>query len=307
MIFDELCEQWNRIPHDREGFLLATENHTLSFHIGYDNGGKKCFIVMNSGKIDGIESSKAIKAECIEFSNGSFGLQFSLLDPNLEELFLRVCWDLIECSRGSEDEAIKVVIRRYISWQNLLQKTRKDSLDKNVQKGLVGELLFLSEKIDEYGEHTAIEAWVGPDGNDQDFIFNEFWAEIKAVKVSAEKVSISSLQQLDREDNGFLCVYFLDEINDEECIGISLAQLIAAIKRKLISEYNIDIFNCKLIKYGLMQCDLGKYNKPRYRLAENRKYAVNSKFPRLIRKNISPDIVTAKYELSLSAIDKFRI
>lgn len=47
------------------------------------------------------------------------------------------------------------------------------------QKGLLGELIYLSEIIDLLGIEAAIDAWTGPDGSDQDYVFRKIGQKSK--------------------------------------------------------------------------------------------------------------------------------
>ena len=57
---NDLYEKWNSISPYTGGFLLVSDEHPLSFHIGYLSDSQKCFIVLNTGKLEKISSSKAI-------------------------------------------------------------------------------------------------------------------------------------------------------------------------------------------------------------------------------------------------------
>ena len=90
-------------------------------------------------------------------------------------------------------------IMRYKNWQKFLQYMKGDVMSFQRQKGLLGELLYLKEILISMDKEAAVEAWVGPEGSDQDFVFSDTWTEVKSVALSAESVSISSLQQLYQE------------------------------------------------------------------------------------------------------------
>lgn len=98
----ELHRKWNNISPLTGGFLLVSGEHSLSFHIGYVNGENKCFMVLNAGKVDKVPSSKAIYAESIQTIDGNFALRFILNYSSLDELFVKLCWDLIESSMNDE-------------------------------------------------------------------------------------------------------------------------------------------------------------------------------------------------------------
>lgn len=306
MTLTELTNKWSSISPYGEGYLLVPDNHPLSFHIGYDGQGHKCFVVLNTGKTDTIVSSKAISVRCAMLSAGGYSLSFVLNYPSLDELFVKLCWDLMDSSREDPDPVAKIV-NRYNSWLRLLQQASHNILSANEQKGLVGELLLLEEAIVDRGEETAVMAWVGPEGADQDFNFADLWMEAKAVSIAADSVSISSIQQLDRSDKGVLKVYFMDKTTSEGAQTVSLPEQIAAVSKRIQSAKLIDILYCKLAKAGYFEKDAEQYKGNRYRVAEARCYSVTGTFPRLTKSNIPTGVSQAKYSISLAVLESYRI
>lgn len=301
----ELHKKWNSISPLTGGYLLVSGEHPLSFHIGYVNGENKCFIVLNTGKVDKIPSSKAICADNIQTIDGEYALRFILNYPSLDELFVKLCWDLIDSSMLAEEPVEKIVFQ-YKSWIRLLQQAGTGVLSSSAQKGLIGELLYLEEKINEIGEDKAFRAWVGPEGSDQDFIFEYSWSEIKTTSISSDAVTISSVQQLERPEKGYLIVYFMDKTSAKGQQTKTLPEAAEKIKSMLSVKYH-DELSCKLAKTGYFEKDIERYKAYMYRLTEKRTFLVDSEFPRLIQNNIPAEIVNARYELSLSAIDSHRV
>lgn len=70
--FPELQEKWDKITNTAENYILVSGDHTLSFHIGYNNLKQRSFVVYNTGKIDDIPNSKSISAKCINADSGIF-------------------------------------------------------------------------------------------------------------------------------------------------------------------------------------------------------------------------------------------
>ena len=302
---NELQGKWNNISPLTGGFLLVSGEHPLSFHIGYVNAENKCFIVLNTGNIDNIPSSKAICAENVSTADGGLALRFILNYPSLDELFVKLCWDLIDSSMTAE-KPVEKIVSQYKSWMKLLQQANASILPSSMQKGLIGELLYLEEKINEIGEEKALRAWVGPEGSDQDFIFDHSWSEVKATSISSDKVTISSVQQLERQEKGSLVVYFMDKTSAKGQQTRTLPDMVEKVKSLLSVQYH-DVLSCKLAKNGYFEKDIERYASYMYRLAEKRIFMVDTEFPRLTRDNIPVEVVNARYELSLSAIDPHRM
>lgn len=305
MKYNELKEKWDDMPAVGNGFLKLGLDHPLDLQIGYSESVYKSFIVMNTGMIKNIPSSFAIKVSNIQLMNMSWILEFQLVHPSFEEEFLWLCWDMIEYS-SKEENTLNALIHRYMTWQKLLQYENKSVMSFQRQKGLLGELLYLSQMIDDIGVETAVDSWTGPDGSDQDFTFPADWAEIKSVSLASETVHISSLQQLQQEIEGHLIVYILESTTAGED-RVCLVNVVNEIKAKLMNdERYLDRFDLKLNKYGYRKSHENEYYDNQFRLIEKREYVVNNIFPKLVGENVCSEIVSCKYELSLAAIEKYR-
>lgn len=305
MKFDELKEKWDNMPAVGNGFLKLGLEHPLDLQIGYSRSAYKSFVVMDTGIINNIPSSFAVKVTNVQLTNMSWILEFQLVHPSFEEEFLRLCWDMIEYS-SKEENALNALIHRYITWQKLLQYENKSVMSFQRQKGLLGELIYLSKTIDDIGVEEAVDSWTGPDGSDQDYLFSAEWAEIKSVSLASETVRISSLQQLQQEMEGQLIVYILESTtagDDRVC----LVDVVSEIKAKLANNARyLDRFDLKLYKYGYRKNHENEYRENQFRFIEKREYVVNDSFPKLVGDNVSSEIVSCKYELSLAAIEKYR-
>lgn len=265
MKFDELKEKWNNIPNVGNGFLKLGLDHPLDLQIGYSQNTYKSFVVMDTGIIKDIPSSFAVKVTNVQLKDMTWILEFQLVHPAFEEEFLRLCWDMIEYS-SKEENVLNALIHRYMTWQKLLQYENKNVMSYQRQKGLLGELIYLSEIIDLLGIEAAIDAWTGPDGSDQDYVFPKDWTEVKSVSLASETVQISSLQQLQQEVDGRLIVYILESTtagNDRVC----LTGVVNEIKAKLVDNARyLDRFDMKLYKYGYRKNHENEYQDNQFRL-----------------------------------------
>lgn len=305
MNFQEFKQKWQNFNNAGYGFLKLPINHPLEFHVGYCGNSHKALIVMNICKVGNIPCSNAINAESRELSNGLWALELQLMQKEYEEEFLCLGWDIITYSNHSKNP-VDDLIRRYLSWQRLLQYAGKNLMSFSRQKGLVGELLFLKTSFESRGIEKSLYAWTGPDGSDQDFVFADTWNEVKSVSLAAESVKISSFEQLCQERDGVLSVFVLEKTtpgNDR----IVLPYLVKEIRGQLENQSEIrDLFDMKLFKYGYRIKDENEYEKNCFRFVERIDYSVNCEFPKLTRENIAPEIVSGEYSISLAAINRFR-
>lgn len=306
LTINELQDKWNSVSPYTGGYLLASDEHPLSFHIGYQNDQQKSFVVLNTGMLDHVVSSKAITAECIQTEDQTYALRFLLNYPSLDELFVKLCWDLMVASRYDECPVLKI-LDQYNKWLKLLQQAGNGILSSSLQKGLLGELLYFRDMLKTYTAENVLNAWIGPEGSDQDFAFPDHWAEVKAVSISAEEAQISSLQQLDRTDVGFLIVFFLDKTTSKGAQTLSLPEMIAFLRMGFTSARESDGFSCKLAQYGYFDKDAEKYAEIRYRFAEKRVYQVDDNFPRMTSASVPSAVISAHYGLSIAAIENNRV
>lgn len=304
LTISQLNKIWQDASKTVGGFLLADNEHPIEFHLGYDNG-QRCFIVMNSGKIEDIVSSKAITAKNIMTGNTK-SLLFLLRYESLEDIFSNLCWDLITYTKQSSNPIVDL-IGRFNSWQKLLQKLPNNLMSANAQKGLIGELLYLERLIDRDGEKVAFESWVGPDGCDQDFLLDDSWTEVKTTTISSDSIHISSLEQLDRDDFGKIVVYFMDKVDSPNKSTITLGEIFERVYAKLKDSQYVDSLICKTSKIGFDVKKIEKYKTIHFKLVGNNCYAVKEEFPRLIKSNIPNGIISASYSISLSSINSYKI
>ena len=304
MTLNDLQKKWNETSPYSGGFLQVSEDHPLSVHVGYEND-MRCFVILDTGIIDHLDSSKAIDVVCLKYSDEKYGMKFLLKYPSLDELFINLCWDLMECSKNSETP-LMALLHRYSNWLILLQKAKAGIMSVSRQKGLLAELLYLQDQINSIGEDDALAGWVGPEGCDQDFVFTDRWSEIKSTVKASNSVLISSLQQLDREEPGELVVYFMDKLSAHGEGDYSLPGVVDKVKGMLQVQHNQDLYDCKLAMYGYFYKDADQYKNIYYSLSEKRVYEVNHLFPRLSVNNTPHEIIEAKYRIDLASIESFR-
>lgn len=305
MTFKEFVDKWNSMPLRGNGFLALGIDHPLDLQIGHSELDYKSIVIVDSGLIDNIEDSYAVKVSNLAFSSNRTALSFQLVHPEYEEVFLNLCWDMIISSRDAKSP-LDSLVGRYKKWQKFLKQSKREKLSTQLQKGLLGEMLFLKRSMKERGEAEAIRAWLGPEGGDQDFVFEEDWVEVKAVAMASQDVSISSMQQLDQEMKGRLVIYTLEKTTPGDN-RITVNRMAQNIKSLIEEEQNQELFDIKLFLYGYRKDEEGYYEQNTFRLVECREYSVNKEFPKLVRNNTPKEVTACKYSLSLSAIEKYRI
>lgn len=289
-----------------ESFQRVDNKHTLDLYIGKDLMHRNTLFLISESEPKHIYSSNIINIQIGKRNDESWGLSFILVDNKFEDLFFSFCDDIIESSRSinNKEHGAKFVCERYNSWQNMLSKSNNGLLSEAQIKGLIGELLFLSEiLIPLYGEEKAIESWTGPEKTNQDFTNENCWYEVKSTYSGAESIRISSIEQLEVDIEGELCIVYLDKTSYSDCNKITLNIIYNKLVNNIISATCKSKFTGILLNYGYFErLEYDEYN---YKFVKFERYFVNQNFPCIRRNMIPKSIVNSKYELSIFAIESF--
>lgn len=236
-------------------------------------------------------------------------ITFILLDNELDDVFALFIENIYESINILENESMVInqTLDSIAKWKKLFDKIKSTLLTEEEQKGLIGELLFISESIDnKVSKDTMIENWFGPDYYNKDFIINNNGFEIKTTTQDRPTIKISSEQQLDKQD---LNILYLVQYNLEETKsnGFTLPELI----NKISSEISINFilkskFDEKLIQIGFNHEDSDKYDK-QYKLIEKNVYNVNDNFPKITKLTLPKGIFNSIYNIEILVLDEFKI
>jgi hypothetical protein len=304
-----LEKQWNSITYTDGGFLQIDTQHPLEWHIGYQSIHQRTLLLISDTEIGAVESSKsmAVNRRRRE-SDNRWTLAFELLREEQQGVFAILCYDIIEHSRlgANAKEALALVISRYKQWSKLLESQRSGLMDEHSRKGLLGELLFLEQRISNTQlSIESVQGWSGAENADQDFMYAEGWYKVKSIVASALSASISSLEQLDCSEAGELVIMRIDKASPERLGAVSLYEVVQRVKDVLSTDTSaLDLFQAKLMAYGYL--DLQEYTEQKYVHAGTQSYRVDDTFPRLIKKNVPPQIVSAHYEIDLASLENWR-
>jgi len=300
-----LQKQWDNISFKDGGFLQIDVQHPLEWYIGYQSISQQTLVLVCDTEIGIIESSKSMAVSRRRRTiDNRWTLTFELVRNEQQGVFAILCCDVIEHSSVaiSEKEALELVISRYKQWSRLLELQKSGLMDENSRKGLLGELLFLDQRIDaSESALSAIQGWSGAEAADQDFMYPEGWYEVKSVNVAATSITISSLEQLDCKDEGELVIMRIDKVAPERIGAISLNDIVHQISGKLSTHMDaLDLFRTKLTAYGYI--DLQDYSEQKYHYSALQRYRVDESFPQLTRKSVPVQIVSLRYELNLPSL-----
>lgn len=231
----------------------------------------------------------------------------TLKKEEYDKIFTKLCWDLIESSEKpeSEEKSVKYIVSRFKKWQDLLENIKNQSLSEQVIKGLIGELFFLKEyALPKYGIINSIDGWVGPLGGDKDFLYQDYWIEIKSISPGKNNFTVSSLEQLDSREEGKLFLIYIEKSTKTDKNSITLPRLIDEIRKELIYDANaLEIFDLKVSTIG--DVSNAEHSEKYYTVKKVTEYQINESFPRIKREELPPEITEVIYDISISAIKKW--
>lgn len=286
-------------------FIRVGENRNLSLFVGKDEKGNYAFDFRGSYIPVRIAQSDVITVQQGK-SGEDYILRFSLCNNELLEYFSTFCQDLLDSTEytKNDEDAYKTLCSRYFSWKKLF-RPNKGGMNDNEVMGLIGELLFMQDyMIPHYGVDTALDSWMGPEKTHKDYSTGSIWYEIKAISVGKDSIKISSLEQLDGDDDGALAVYCLEKMSPSFS-GIKLNGLVQSLMAKMKTVQNREIFMSKLSMYDY---DFSpEYDNFVFANVGFSMYCIGDDFPRLCRKNTPNAINKIQYEIFLSELEKYKL
>lgn len=231
-------------------FIRFGENRDLNLYLGRDDNNN--FALEFRGKY---VPTKIVGSDVISVYQGKsvdhYVLRFSLENAELLEYFCTFCQDLLDSTENLkiDDIAYKTLCSRYFAWKKLF-KPHSGSLSDTEIIGLIGELLFMKEyMIPQWGIPKSLESWMGPERTHKDFSTESEWYEIKAINTGKETVRISSIEQLDSNEDGYLAVYCLEKMSPSFS-GIKLNTLVSELMNTMGSPINRETLLSKLSLYN---------------------------------------------------------
>lgn len=292
----------------QKGYMQRLDpSHPLDFFIGINEKGYDELALITVIEPCQMKSSKALEVEKNKRKDGKWATQIASVESKNQEIFARLCVDLVESSytANSEQEGISRVAARFLAWQRLFA-TMHETLPMSVLKGLVGELKFAQYLLDKgVSKDDIIQSWQGPSGADRDYVLNDKWYEIKAISTGKDKVTISSLNQLETDIPGCLVVINVDESSKTDPDAVSVKAMVDKMRSALSDAPDASrIFEEKLVSLGYL--DKQAYEDILFRIGTSNYYRVGEDFPRLVTDKVPSEIVAVRYDLSLAGIEPWK-
>lgn len=287
-------------------FSRVDSDHILDLFIGLDDKGRKAIELRDKFTYKKVLSSGAIEVN--QYKKAEYNtIRLSLTNSDISGLFYKFCDDLIEQTRmlTEKAEGYRTIVNRYYQWKKLFTAGKNNLLTEAEIMGLIGEILFLKNYLlNKVGSSEAIASWSGQELTHKDFSLNDRWYEIKTVSSGKSDVKISSLEQLDSDNDGELVVISLEKMS-EAYDGIKLNDLVIETADLFKIDAEREAFLSKVAIQGYMFNSY--YDSFVYEINSMTRYLVSEGFPVLTRDIVPNEVVKASYSLDLAQIKKYII
>ena len=300
-LFDEILRQCK----NDFAFKRISSTHPLDLYLGYNEFGKKTLVLIAEEVNAKFQSTKLIEVKVASREDKRKAVEFSLIDDTETDIFYRFCEDIYDYTKNIKvEDSIKIINSRWNRWIEMFKNPHTLIMGEKEIRGLIGELVFLRDfMFDRYTLEKSIKAWLGPTGSHKDIEIDNTWYEIKTCYQSSKYITISSIEQLDSNMDGYLCIIELENSNKYVDGYLSLNKLVDQILKMITDEELKKEFMTKLANVGYSYFD--EYDNYIYYCKKINKYLVNNEFPRLKKENLPKEIATASYELLIPNLRGF--
>jgi len=237
---------------------------------------------------------------------GDRQLQFVLESSGDWEMFHALCLDLLAASNGGRDEAgaLQLLLRRLLRWQRLLSKGRGRVLDEREVRGLIGELIFLRDRLLPEADVAAVDCWQGPRGLPQDFVYAGRLIEVKTYAAGSNPaIRISSAEQLSSGDVP-LFLHLVCLVRQESALNLpALIDEINSILGENLPQ--AEAFEDRLLDMGYV--DLPEYRTMSYAVTSTSDYQVREGFPRLTVEQVPAGVTDVSYSIQIVDMRPFAV
>lgn len=323
-IFKDLSNQINngskyltkQVEFDKKSIC----KYKIKLAVDKDDQNRKCVVLqLNNGGIiadkiiNNINTLNSIKIDIYPTSIGEMpnvNYIIKLKHETDDSIFIKFVDDLVSVVKSSTNELIILdILKRVKAWMDFFKGKSNGLMTENSQIGLFAELYTLRNilKINNKTPQKIIESWVGPNKQNQDFIFPDGTAiEVKCTSQNNNKeISISNELQLD--DKGlnklFLSVYQVKRHKLQSgSVFESLINIVDEIKEMVKIDINAKLyFEELLIKVGYLEEFEAEYLNYGFQILNGPEfYIIDDQFPRIIRsKNLPVGLSNISYKLNI--------
>lgn len=205
------------------------------------------------------------------------------------------------------DYSFDTIFSVLCKWKIFFQYDGEVVLSEMRQQGLMGELCFLAESIQEIGQYS-VSNWAGSNNETHDFYFNKHAVEVKTTSAKEPyNAHISSEYQLDIKDvPGNLYLKFF-AFRKSQSAGTTLPQMVNRIREMLLDNtFMLKQFNDKLQKYGYFD-EVSEIYSTGYYLRDEYQFLLQVGFPCIESHSLRSGVGNVEYSIEIEYCKKFRI
>lgn len=302
-----LDETWN-LTDAKDTYHYVLPEHPFEWLVGHTQTGKRDIVFRSKEFIQLKKSDLSSRLVTCYASRQYqfFLLHFTLQDDSVYGVYLALAKDLLQTSSEClvAREALKHIVERFRLWKTMFSEPR--SISEKI-KGLLGELLMIERlSLEGHTPDEIVAAWTGPDYTEQDFVFPNSWYEVKSCRSSAMTITVNSAGQLDKEGQGWLYVFHLDETDSLSPNALSLSKQVQILKETVFASTPgaFDAFERKCTDYGYTFL----FAAEDYCFIKGSviRFLIDETFPKLTHAMKKPEMKSIHYELILAALEQWR-
>lgn len=294
--------------------LRADPSHPLDFNVGRDASGRFAFQLEAAADLQDIgeiDSPAGMEVSLEDAGGGTHRLTLLLHDAEDLPIFRVLCGDLLDVTRGlaptEARRAATILLGRLGQWQEVLARRRRGRLSRNEILGLLGELMFMRDVLaPRVGLPSAVSAWRGPYGDEQDFAVGGGIVEVKTQQTTSDgRMFVSSEDQLDTTFNAvFICRQTVaaataagegDSLDDVALALLAAAPPLSTAGIRLRSGLELAGW-VEAVGY-----------EERWRLDSRTYYQVAEGFPRIVRGDLRAGVSRVKYQIAATDCLPFQV
>jgi len=240
----------------------------LKTYLYYDYSKQLHLIIKSNESIN--ENRKGIKVKNITLDIINFGkhafIDIECTHKDFKNEFVQIIDQIIDHFKQNNDlvKAVKFTINK---WYYFFEKEMSIDLTESEIKGLIGELLLITNLSQNISLKDLIKAWKGPESGLRDFNFNTFDVEVKTSSKEIGHVhTINGNIQLKAEDIP-LYVYSVSLKKSDSSNSITIKKLIDSICLEIGHDaLLLNVFFEKLEKINILVPKTEKYSHFSYEL-----------------------------------------
>ena len=234
-----------------------------------------------------------------------------LTDNTYNDLFNDLVVSLYQKVKNISDasECSTLFIQTFHKWSEFFDDEKFDRLNKDIIKGLFGELFVLKSFVQKstlVNINDVLNSWTGPYDQGHDFVFDDKDIEVKTKDATKISIRISSEQQLDNIIGKSLELLVLS-VDSDLVEGGAISDLVDDIRVLINNRLGDTSILLKAIKQkSLTLKNIHDYDNFRFMPVKKALYdCLIDGFPKLIKDNLPKQISNVKYDINLSVLDDY--